>query len=260
MIRSAPVPGFLLPNIDLCSLILREPRRAVKLVGLKRSNRRTPSSEQLAAAVRALNGVRAPLFVELAELLKDPTYGKGEPAHIACTRARNQMRISPLEAEAIAEALRTRLDLRRHLPAIRRRLREELATLRDSTARQSFTCPLLDGKLCLVHHAAKPIGCLAWNPGRDYSDAGWFAFESRDRANDRLWGSRWPLRAIPLALARVLGEELPAAGRPGSAVRRRREAPVRSGLPGAALLREGARRGRPRGGSAGARRGTSRGR
>jgi hypothetical protein len=200
--------------------------------------------------------VRAPLFVELAELLKDPTYGQDEPAHIACTRARNQMRISPLEAEAIAEALRTRPELRTHLPAIRRRLRAELKRLRDSTARQSFRCPLLTGKLCLVHHAAKPIGCLAWNPGRDYSDAGWFAFESRDHANDRLWGRGWQLRAIPLALARVLGEELPSGGASARSGPR-----ARSGLPAeAGLLREGGRRGRPRAGSSGARRGTSRGR
>jgi hypothetical protein len=119
------------------------------------------------------------------------------------------MRISPLEAESIAEALRKRPELRRRLPAIRRRLREELRRLEDSTRRQSFSCPLLERKLCLVHGAAKPIGCLAWNPGREFSDAGWFAFARRDELNDAQHPG-WKLRVIPLWLARVLGEPLPA--------------------------------------------------
>src|SRR6185295_15164188 len=102
------------------------------------------------------------------------------------TRAKNQLRISPLEAESIARALKERPELRRELPGILRRLKAELPRLRDTTRRQSFTCPLLLDKLCLVHHAAKPIGCLAWNPGREYSDAGWFAFARRDELNDRL--------------------------------------------------------------------------
>ncbi len=178
---------------------------------MRASPGRRPGPGALAGAIRALDRVRAPLFVELAEILKDPRPASEEPAHLSCTRSRNQMRISPLEAEAIAEALGTRPELRKLLPAIRRRLRAELARLADSTARQRFRCPLLSGKLCLVHHAAKPIGCLAWNPGRDLSDAGWFAFERRDAMNDALWGEGWKLRVIPLWLARVLGEELPPA-------------------------------------------------
>jgi hypothetical protein len=172
--------------------------------------RAAPSPRDLAAAIQALASVRAPLHLELAELLKDPAhaaYGQEHPAHLQCERGMNQMRITPLEAEAIAEALRTRPELRRKLPGIRRKLRAELERLADSTARQNFTCPLLEGKLCLVHGTAKPIGCLAWNPGREYSDAGWFAFERRDALNDALYGPGWKLRAIPLWLARVLGEE-----------------------------------------------------
>jgi hypothetical protein len=114
------------------------------------------------------------------------------------------MRISPLEAEAIARALRVRPELRRRLPAILERTREELKGLRDSTRRQSFTCPLLERGLCLVHRAAKPIGCLAWNPGREFSDAGWFAFARRDALNDEAFGPDWKLKVIPLWLQALL--------------------------------------------------------
>jgi hypothetical protein len=80
------------------------------------------------------------------------------------------MRISPLEARAIASAFRT-------IPT-------------------------------LVHDAAKPIGCTAWNAGRDFSKAGWKAFEERDRLNDRLYGPHWKLRVIPMWLKRVLRKQL----------------------------------------------------
>ncbi len=162
----------------------------------------------LDAALRELHRARAPLFAELRELLKDPDYLRGEPAHLSCVRPKNQMRISPLEAEDIARALRTRPELRRKLPAILRRLQRELPLLKDTTRRQSFTCPLLENGLCLVHHAAKPIGCLAWNPGRNYSDLDWYAFSRREALTDAVYGSRWSLRAIPLWLASVLGVPL----------------------------------------------------
>ncbi len=158
----------------------------------------------LDAALRELNRARSPLFAELRELIKDPNYLRGEPAHTSCTRPKNQMRITPLEAESIARALKTLPELRRKVPAVLRRLRSELALLKDTTRRQSFTCPLLENGLCLVHHAAKPIGCLAWNPGRNYSDLDWHAFARRDALTDAAYGPRWSLRAIPLWLARVL--------------------------------------------------------
>jgi hypothetical protein len=153
----------------------------------------------LEAALRELDRARLPLFIELEELRKDPDFSKGEPERLQCLRPKNGMRITPLEAIAIARALRALPALRRRLPAIRRRLRAEVGRLRDTTARQPFDCPLLEKGLCLVHEAAKPIGCLAWNPGRPYSDAGWFAFARRDALNDALFG-RWALRVIPLQL------------------------------------------------------------
>ena len=170
-----------------------------------------PSREASAAALRELDRVRLPLFVELDGLLKDPKCLRGEPAHISCTRKRNQMRISPLEALAIAEAFRRRPGLRRELPEVLERLARELPLLADTTRRQNFHCPLLKGTRCLVHGTAKPIGCLAWNPGREFSDAGWVAFARRDALNDALYGPSWKLQVIPLWLARVL-QEPPASG------------------------------------------------
>jgi hypothetical protein len=113
------------------------------------------------------------------------------------------MRISPLEAKAIYLAFLADRTLRPKLPAVLARLERVLPSLQDNTERQNFDCPLLDGKLCLVHRAAKPIGCLAWNAGRDYSKAAWRAFGDRDRLNDNLYGPDWKLRVIPLWLKRV---------------------------------------------------------
>lgn len=118
------------------------------------------------------------------------------------------MRISPLEARAIARAFRTDPELRARLPAVLRRLREELRRLEDTSERQGFDCPLLEGTRCLVHGRAKPIGCTAWHPGREFSDAGWTAFAARDELNDEVYGPRWKLRVIPLWLSRVLEPEL----------------------------------------------------
>ena len=163
-----------------------------------------PDPRALAAALDELDRARRPLHVELRELQKDPSARAGPPARLQCLRGQNQMRISPLEAIAIARAMAARPELRARLPAVLRRLAAELPRLRDTTARQPFDCPLLEKGLCLVHRAAKPVGCLAWNPGRPFSDAGWFAFARRDALNDGLFGRKWKLRAIPLWLARVL--------------------------------------------------------
>lgn len=123
------------------------------------------------------------------------------------------MRISPVEAAAIARAFRADPVLRAKLPGVLRRLRAELRGLQDDGSRQSFDCPLLEGKRCLVHDAAKPIGCTAWNPGRDFSRAGWKAFRERDALNDRVHGPDWKLRVIPLWLARVFEKDLAATPR-----------------------------------------------
>lgn len=154
--------------------------------------------------MRELERIRRPLFRELEVLLEDPDYHRGEPPHLCCQKARNQMRISPLEAEAIARAFRLVPELRKQLPRVLARLEEELRSLKDTTSRQSFNCPLLDGTRCLVHSVAKPIGCTAWNPGRDFTEVGWQAFAERDALNDRVYGPHWKLRVIPLWLKRVL--------------------------------------------------------
>ena len=114
------------------------------------------------------------------------------------------MRISPLEAKAIALAFRKSPALRAKLPAVLDRLGKELVGLKEGEERQNFDCPLLEGTRCLVHDDAKPIGCTAWNAGRDFSKTGWKAFGQRDRLNDRLYGPDWKLRVIPLWLKRVL--------------------------------------------------------
>lgn len=164
------------------------------------------------AALRELARIRAPLFRELSSLLRDPDYLRGEPAHLCCTRQRNQMRISPLEAAAVAQAFRIDPELRARLPQVLARTRAELERLDDGTRRQSFDCPLLEGTRCMVHDVAKPIGCTAWNPGRDFTDAGWNAFARRDEINDRTFGRHWKLRVIPLWLKRVFARELGSAG------------------------------------------------
>jgi len=171
------------------------------------------------AALRELDRIRAPLFKELERLLGDPEYLRGEEPHACCLREKNQMRISPLEARAIARAFRTDPDLRARLPAVLRRLRDELRRLQDTSERQSFDCPLLEGTRCLVHDRAKPIGCTAWHPGREFSREGWKAFTARDELNDSLYGPDWKLRVIPLWLNRVLaaepGERARKGGGPG---------------------------------------------
>jgi hypothetical protein len=122
------------------------------------------------------------------------------------------MRISPLEAKAILAAFRGNAVLRSKLPAVLARLKAELPRLKDGTARQNFDCPLLEGTRCLVHSLAKPIGCTAWNPGRDFSTAGWKAFAQLDQLNDRVYGRHWKLRVIPLWLKRMLERELRQSG------------------------------------------------
>lgn len=120
------------------------------------------------------------------------------------------MRISPLEAKAIERAFSESRALRAKLPAVLSRLKEELPKLKESTERQNFDCPLLEGTRCLIHSVAKPIGCTAWNPGRDFSRAGWKAFAERDQLNDKVYGRDWKLRVIPLWLKRIFERELKA--------------------------------------------------
>jgi hypothetical protein len=161
-----------------------------------------------AEAIARLDRIREPLFRELEALLENPRYYRGNEPHLCCLRERNQMRISPLEARAIALAFRRDPVLRAKLPVVLRRLRAELARIKDTTERQGFDCPLLEGTRCIVHQVAKPIGCTAWHPGRDFTRAGWTAFAERDKLNDELHGPDWQLRVIPLWLERVLAGEL----------------------------------------------------
>ena len=120
------------------------------------------------AALHELDRIRSPLYRELERIRVGSTYrseGKSK-AHLCCTRKYNQMRVSPLEARSIAEAFARDPALRAKLPRVLERLEEQLGHLADNDERQSFDCPLLHKKLCLVHDAAKPIGCLAWHPPR----------------------------------------------------------------------------------------------
>src|SRR5690606_3169604 len=164
-------------------------------------------------SLRELRAIRQPVLEETRERSRDPSYLRGKPAHLCCTRALNSMRISPLEAQAIGEAFRSDPELRRHLTAVLRRLRDAARGLRDTEERQNFDCPLLDGTRCLVHDVAKPIGCAAWHPPEDGEDArfsrtAWNAFAARDRLNDACFGPDWKLRVIPLALKRIFAREL----------------------------------------------------
>ena len=166
------------------------------------------------AAVKELDKIRAPLMRELRAMSERPGYLQGKPPHHCCTRHANQMRISPLEAQAIARAFRTDPKLRAKLPQVFERLSSELGLLEDNGDRQSFDCPLLEGTRCLVHDQAKPIGCAAWHPAapgqRDYTftTQGWKAFEKRDLLNDQFCGPHWKLRVIPLWLKRVFAPVL----------------------------------------------------
>jgi len=181
--------------------------------GRKREHDPARHAREEAAAIGELDVVRSPLFAELREVARRPDYYKGREPHVCCTRQFNRMRISPLEANAIAAAFRRDPRLRRHLPRVLERLERELTGLVDGEERQAFDCPLLDGTRCLVHDVAKPIGCTAWHPpepGEDFelTPAGWRAFAERDQLNDRVYGPRWKLRVIPLWLARVFRAEL----------------------------------------------------
>lgn len=185
-----------------------------------------------------LAAIRATLLVDVR---RDRGRGHGREAeHLCCRRPNNQMRISPLEARAIAEVFREDPALRAKLPDVLKRLAAEVPVLKDDGERQSFDCPLLDGDRCLVHRLAKPIGCLAWNSGKEYSKKGWSAFEVRDELNDSIYGRKWQLRVIPLWLKRVFRQQLrpylsaprssPRADgtRPAEPVRRKKPFPHRA--------------------------------
>lgn len=166
---------------------------------------------RLTSARAELAAIREPLFADMRELERDPTYEQPPEPHLACTRAHNRMRISTLEAIDIILAFRENPALQRKWPTVQGRITAARAKLRDDERRQAYDCPLLEGTQCLVHELAKPIPCLAWNPGIDFTDAGWQAFADRDQLNNDAIGSDWELKAIPVTLvhaARMLGVEL----------------------------------------------------
>ena len=129
------------------------------------------SAQREEAAIRELDRVRRPLMEELERLTRKRDYYRGQPRHTCCTREHNRMRISPLEARAIARAFRSDPSLRKKLPSVLAKLARELRELTDGEERQGFDCPLLEGTRCLVHRAAKPIGCTAWHPPPRGEDA-----------------------------------------------------------------------------------------
>ena len=166
--------------------------------------------------MKELDQIRAPLYREMKKLVTDPAYLNGKDPHLCCTSKYNQMRISPLEAKSIARAFKSNPELRKRLPDVLERLEKALAGLSDNNERQSFDCPLLENRQCMVHQEGKPVGCLAWHP-RQYSDPdseygfssrGWAAFAARDKLNDRYQGPDWKLRVIPLWLKRVFSKQL----------------------------------------------------
>ena len=166
--------------------------------------------------MKELDQIRAPLYREMKKLVTDPAYLQGKDPHLCCTSKYNQMRISPLEAKSIARAFETDPELRKRLPGVLSRLEKVLVGLSDNSERQSFDCPLLENRQCMVHELGKPVGCLAWHP-RQYSDPegeygfsrrGWAAFAARDKLNDRYQGPDWKLRVIPLWLKRVFSKQL----------------------------------------------------
>ncbi|MEM7234577.1 MAG: hypothetical protein AAF517_20530, partial [Planctomycetota bacterium] len=179
----------------------------------KRSLDRSEQREAESRALTELDRAREPLFRELQVLERNRDYNKGREPHRCCTREFNQMRITPLEANAIAKAFKTRPELRRRLSSVMRRLERALPGLSDNDERQNFDCPLLEGTRCLVHESAKPIGCTAWHPPEDgqdarFTDTAWRTFATRDELNDRVYGKDWKLRVIPLWLKRVFRREL----------------------------------------------------
>lgn len=195
-----------------------------RIEGAMAKKRRDPKqrAEELDAALLSLDRSRGPLFREIDQIAAGERGPRSEAPHKACTREFNRMRITDLEAIDIARAFREKPHLAGKLPEVYERLASALEGLRDTEDPQAFTCPLLDGKKCMVHFVAKPIACLAWNPGRDYSKEGWHSFQRRDKLNTALFGERWQLKAIPLQLTRFLeAADRLVAGSCGSTLRKK---------------------------------------
>ncbi len=187
----------------------------------RRKQQRRRRVASLEAALLSLDRSRGPLFREMDQIEGSRRNSKGQRPHLSCTKKFNRMRITDLEAIDIARAFREKPHLRGKLPEVYARLAKALHGLRDSEDPQAFDCPLLEGKKCMVHHVAKPIACLAWNPGRDYSNEGWHSFSRRDKLNTELFADRWALKAIPLQLSRYLeGEDRTVEGKCGSTLRK----------------------------------------
>ena len=195
------------------------PRRSSSRRREQRTRRR---GELLEASLISLDRSRGPLFKEMEELAASKRGPRAENPHEACTRKFNRMRITDLEAIDIARAFQEKPHLLGKLPQVYARIAKELPYLQDNEEPQPFDCPLLDGKRCMVHHVAKPIACLAWNPGRDYSTDGWHSFSRRDKLNRELFGNEWDLKAIPLQLARFLeATDRTVSGPCGSSLRKK---------------------------------------
>lgn len=188
----------------------------------KKRGQRRKRSETLESALISLDRSRGPLFREIDRIAADKRGPRSEEPHLHCTRKFNRMRITDLEAIDIARAFHEKPHLKGKLPEVYARIAQSIEHLRDTEDPQAYTCPLLDGKKCMVHRAAKPIACLAWNPGRDYSTDGWHSFHRRDKLNVELFGDEWQLKAIPLQLTRFLEEaDRLVAGPSGSTLRKK---------------------------------------
>ncbi len=189
--------------------------------GRKRDKRRR-RDDALASALISLDRSRGPLFREISQIDASERGPRSSEPHLACTRKFNRMRITDLEAIDIARAFHEKPHLKGKLPEVYERLASALESLKETEEPQPFDCPLLDGKNCMVHHVAKPIACLAWNPGRDFSRDGWHSIQRREKLNTELFGDAWHLKAIPLQLSRYLEEaDRLVAGPSGSTLRKR---------------------------------------
>ena len=192
----------------------------------RRKQRRARTGESIEAALISLDRSRGPLFQEMTRIAEHrrrerKRKPRPEETHLACTRQFNRMRITDLEAIDIARAFAEKPHLRGKLPQVYERIAKELPHLRDIEEPQAFDCPLLEGTQCMVHHVAKPIACLAWNAGREFSSEAWHSFSRRDRLNRDLFGTEWQLKSIPLQLTRFLeGEDRLVEGKCGSTLRK----------------------------------------
>lgn len=111
----------------------------------------------LEEGLHSLDRSRGPLFKEMEEFAREPVQVEEDPPHACCTRAKNKMRITDLEAIDIARAIAEKSHLKGRRKQIVERMAQSIGYLKDTEDHQRYDCPLLEDGLCLVHKVAKPI-------------------------------------------------------------------------------------------------------